>query len=112
MISSAEYQSGPANTGKITTIGPYHLAFEQHLIDHGIFIQNDDTIPDNWDEIVEKTAQSRSKFEESCFSEDIFQRFKRSNNIVSTELTIMRTVLPIITGNAGVSTVNYLLCIQ
>lgn len=84
-------------------------AFDLHLADHRIFIDNIDVKPDNKADIISKLAAKRPEPEESDLTTEKFERFQQCNNVALQEDTIMSTVLPIISGAAGTITANNLL---
>lgn len=86
-------------------------AFEVHLLNNRIFIQDSNVEPDNKDEITQRMAAQRPGLEESGLTMEKFQQFKSYNRTASKDDTIMSTMLLIITGNADaidVMTVNSL----
>jgi len=81
----------------------YDLAFEQHLIDHGVhshgYDYNDDdgfVYPDNWEEINDRLAQPRSSLSSSRFSREEFRKFEKTNMQALTENKVMSRAFPII----------------
>ena len=87
----------------------YDPAFEQHLIDHGIHMNNFSPRPSNWAEINSRMAQRRSSLSPSRFSESAFEAFQKTNQEALTENTVMSKVFPIITGTAAVPSQENLL---
>ena len=81
-------------------------AFELHLVDKRVFINNRIVKPTNRDEIIGRMAAHRSELEESGLTEEKFQRFLNRNQDALKDPTIMSTVLPIITGEADTTTAN------
>ena len=51
-------------------------------------------------------AARRSKLEESGLTEEKFKRFKDCNKVATQDATMMSTVLPMITGEANITTAN------
>lgn len=84
-------------------------AFDLHLSDNRIFINNVDVQPDNKADIISKLAAKRPEPEESDLTTEKFERFQQSNNAALQDDTIMSTVLPILIGTAGTNTANNLL---
>lgn len=80
----------------------YHRDFEQHLIDHGIHINNRTQKSHNWDEIQQKMAQPRSSLSPSRFSDGAFETFQQANKDALTEAMVMRKPFPIILGNSDI----------
>lgn len=80
----------------------YDGAFEQHLIDHGIFFNNRAQKPDNWKEINHRMAQPRPSLSPSCFSDAAFETFVQTNEDALTEATVMSKAFPVITGSANI----------
>jgi len=97
--STALSQSTP-KTKKST---PYDAAFEQGLIDSGIYpVGYTEIEPYNIDEMNDRLAQSRASLSPSSFSREAFLNFKRKNNEAGSEAQVMSTVFPIIRGNAPI----------
>ena len=105
-------QSGPrkrAKTGRELDISSktkkssaYDPAFEQHLIDHGIYMNNRAQKPSNWAEINERITRSRPSLSPSRFSETAFEIFQQINEEASTEATVMSKAFPIIAGTPDI----------
>lgn len=51
-------------------------------------------------------AACRSKLEESGLTEEKFKRFQDCNKVATQDATMMSTVLPMITGEANITTAN------
>lgn len=93
-------------TGKISTYNP---AFQQNLIDHGIYPNGyqylDDRVsvrPDNWVEIQEMIIQPRLSLSSSQFSDGAFIEFIRETDRALTEKTVLRKPLSTLVGNADI----------
>ncbi|KAI2603702.1 hypothetical protein GGR54DRAFT_459140 [Hypoxylon sp. NC1633] len=87
---------------------PYDLAFQQHLIDHGIYPNGyeypDGTTPpqpDNLDDIHHILARPRASLSPSRFSNEDFGKFKRANTRALKEWQVMSKVVPTIRGDDG-----------
>ena len=76
----------------------YNPAFEQHLIDHGIYKNNRTQKPNNWAEINERLARPRPSLSPSQFSEAAFEAFQQTNEDALTENKVMSKAFPIIVG--------------
>ena len=94
----------------------YDPAFEQHLIDHGIYphgydYDDDDgyVYPDNWEEINERLAQPRPSLSPSRFPREAFRRFEKTNMQALTENTVMSKAFPIIAGTSDIPSQENLL---
>lgn len=81
----------------------YDSDFEQHLIDHDVYPykydydDDDDFVySDNWKEINERLAQSRSSLSPSRFSREAFWKFEKINMQTLTENAVMSKAFPII----------------
>ncbi|KAK4182009.1 hypothetical protein QBC35DRAFT_220698 [Podospora australis] len=86
----------------------YDDDFEQHLIDYDVYPEgyiylNDRQTPEpgNIDEARLELLAARASLSLSHFPESAFRDFRRKNNTKS-EGSIMRNVIPIITGNASI----------
>ena len=93
-------ESGTSSSTRKTSV--YDPAFEQHLIDHGIYKNNRAQKPNNWAEIKERLAQPRPSLSPSQFSEVAFEAFQQTNEDALTESKVMSKVFPIITGTADI----------
>ena len=83
----------------------YDPAFEQHLIDHGIYPEGYDDVrdlrePHNWEEINARLALPRASLSPSHFTRENFRDFKKQNREALTENKVMSKVFPIIAGTA------------
>ena len=90
----------------------YSPAFEQHLIDYGIYPEgyNDgDKEPVNMEAIRARLAQPRASLSPSHFTNDDFLEFKKKNREALTENTVMSKVFPIITGTTDIPSQESLL---
>lgn len=99
MSSNSEDRSGSSSPGNMVKTRPLDDAFDVHLIDKQIFIHKSDVEPDHIDEIINKMAFHRFQLEESGFIKEKFPGVKNRNKIASTNVTIMSTDLPIVTGD-------------
>jgi hypothetical protein len=96
------------NTTTTKNTGPYDRAFQQHLIDHGIYPDEyeypDGRVPpepENIDDIRAALAQPRRSLSPSCFSTEDFRNFKRTDAHASKERQVTTSVIPIIEGDIG-----------
>jgi len=85
----------------------YDPAFEQHLIDHGIYPEDysDDENtkePDNWKEINARLAQRRESLSLSRFTRQSFLNFRKLSRDALTESVVMSKSFPVITGDAKI----------
>src|SRR3569833_3100720 len=94
------------NTTSTKSTGPYDRAFQQHLIDFGIYPDGyeypDGQIPpapENMEEIVRVLAQRRPSLSPSRYSNEDFRKFKRTDTQTTREREVTTSVIPIIKGN-------------
>ena len=87
----------------------YDPAFEQHLIDHGIRMNNCAQKPSNWAEINRRITQPRPSLSPSRFSETAFETFQQTNEEALTEATVMSKAFPIIAGTSDIPSQENLL---
>src|SRR5947199_959100 len=86
----------------------YGADFEQHLVDHGVFIEGyeypDDQTPEpnNLDWIRRTFATLRPSLSLSSCSDSKSRDFKRANARVIVERRVMRKVLPTLMGDADI----------
>ncbi|KAK0613157.1 hypothetical protein B0T17DRAFT_477589, partial [Bombardia bombarda] len=108
--SSRRTKSTTATTisSKVRKSSAYDADFEQHLVDYDVYpegyqyINNRQTPePGNMDEARLELSAARASLSLSHFPESAFRDFMRNNNTMS-EGTVMRNVIPIITGNASI----------
>ena len=123
MSSSQSGSRKRAKTGRESDISSktkkssaYDPAFEQHLIDHGIYphgydYDDDDgsVYPDNWEEINERLAQPRPSLSPSRFPREAFRKFENTNMQALTENTVMSKAFPIIAGTPNIPSQENLL---
>ena len=85
----------------------YDGAFEQHLIDHGVYPEGYGGMrnlqePHNWEEINARLALLRTSLSPSRFNRESFLDFKEKNQDALTEATVMSTAFPIIAGSTDI----------
>ncbi|KAK3064128.1 hypothetical protein LTS18_009879 [Coniosporium uncinatum] len=103
MSSTAPSTTSNQSTPKTKKSTPYDAAFEQGLIDSGVYPDGYTEIePYNIDEINDRLAQSRASLSPSSFSREAFLNFKRKNNEAGSEAQVMSMVFPLIRGNAAI----------
>ncbi|KAK3067179.1 hypothetical protein LTS18_001263, partial [Coniosporium uncinatum] len=85
--STAPSQSTP-KTKKST---PYDAAFEQALIDSGVFPYNRGPKPHNWEEMNNHLRQPRASLSPFQFSEGAFENFQQKNEDAESEARVMST---------------------
>ena len=104
--SSRRHSRGTKPTTNTTkSTGPYDRAFEQHLIDHGVYPEeyeypNGTTPPppENLQEINERLGRPRASLSPSKFPDADFRKFKRENANARKEKQVTTSVIPIIEG--------------
>ena len=87
----------------------YDGGFEQHLIDHGIHMNNRAQKPNNWAEINRRIIQPRPSLSPSRFTETAFETFQQTNEEALTENTVMSKAFPIIAGTSNIPSQENLL---
>ena len=87
----------------------YDGGFDQHLFDHGIYMDNYDQMPSNWAGINNRIVQRRRSLSPSRFSEAAFTSFRQTNKQALTESMVMSAVFSIM---AGSSTIPHLTDLQ
>lgn len=108
--SSSTLRSKTSNTTAKST-GPYDRAFQQHLVDHGIYPDGyeypDGSVPpppDNMEEIQQAIARPRRSLSPSRFTDEDFREFKRADARADArackENQVTTLVIPIIEGKA------------
>ena len=105
-------ESGTSSSTRKTSA--YDPAFEQHLIDHGIYPEGHDDDkaseePANIEVIHCRLAQPRHSLSPSRFTRKNFLDFKQKNRNALTENTVMRKAFPIIAGTADIPSQENLL---
>lgn len=94
-------------TTNTTTTGAYDFAFEQNLIDGGIypewplcFVRHSTPVkPSNVDEIKKRLAQPRPSLSPSKFSEEAHEKFRCAHYNFRKDKQVMNSVLSIIEGD-------------
>ncbi|KAL8825833.1 MAG: hypothetical protein Q9170_007639 [Blastenia crenularia] len=103
----AETDGDSKTPSKRRRTSAYDPAFEQHLIDHGIYpdgycdhSDDDDSseVPRNWEEINARLAQPRRSLSPSRFTRKELLEFRKINKEALSESTVMSKVFPIIAG--------------
>lgn len=109
MSSSQSGSRKRAKTGRESNISSktkkfsaYDPAFEQHLIDHGIHMNNRAQKPSNWMEINRRITQPRPSLSPSRFSETAFETFQQTSEKALTKNTVISKAFPIIAGTADI----------
>ncbi|MCJ1384260.1 hypothetical protein MMC17_007376 [Xylographa soralifera] len=94
------------NTTSTKSTGPYDCAFQQNLIDHGIYPEEYEypdgrapPLPANWDDINQRLIQPRRSLSPSQFSDGAFRKFKRADAHAFKEKQVTTSVIPIIEGD-------------
>jgi hypothetical protein len=77
---------------------PYNYAFEQHLIDHGIYLNSRAKKPENWEEIIERLAKPRPSLSPFKFSDTAFEDFQASDAKAKDKDDVMIDLVPVISG--------------
>ena len=105
-VSASRSSSKTAKTRKTTV---YDAAFEQNLIDHGIYphgYESDDEersiYPENWDQINARISRPRPSLSPSRFPRESFRKFEKANIHAHTEDDVKATVLPTIIGDKAI----------
>ncbi|KID88660.1 hypothetical protein MAJ_11036, partial [Metarhizium majus ARSEF 297] len=91
--TSATSRSGSSRYGK---------EFDQHLRDHGVYMNNRKSKPLNTEEARISLEQSRASLSPSQFTEEQFETFQRKNEDVVFESDVMADVIPIISGSCRI----------
>ncbi|KAL9621088.1 MAG: hypothetical protein Q9160_004473 [Pyrenula sp. 1 TL-2023] len=94
-------QSNPlftSETDQIFKSSAYDRDFEQKCIDHGIYMPQRDTRPENWQELQERLARPRLSLSPSQFSDETFDRFCEAAEEVKDENDVNMETLPTILG--------------
>ncbi|KAL8904661.1 MAG: hypothetical protein Q9207_003110 [Kuettlingeria erythrocarpa] len=105
-------ESGTSSSMRKTSA--YDPAFEQHLIDHGIYPEGYGGVrnlqePHNWEEINARLALPRASLSPSRFTREDFLHFKEQNQEALTETKVMSKAFPIIAGTADIASQENLL---
>ncbi|GAB0137784.1 hypothetical protein EsDP_00006037 [Epichloe bromicola] len=80
----------------------YGKEFEQHLRDHGVYMNNRKSKPLNTEEARARLEQSRASLSPSQFTAEQFETFQRKNEDVVFESDVMADVIPIICGSCRI----------
>ena len=98
-------ESNPSSSTRRSSA--YDPAFEQHLIDHGIYPEGYDDNeesqePANIEDINRRLAQPRTSLSPSRFTRKEFLEFKQKKGEALTENKVMSKAFPIIAGTADI----------
>ncbi|KAI0147294.1 hypothetical protein GGR57DRAFT_258624 [Xylariaceae sp. FL1272] len=107
--ASASPSKKSTQTTSTRSTGPYDRAFQQHLIDHGVYPhryrypdrRTPPPPPGNLDEIMQVIARPRPSLSPSRFAQDDFDAFEQAQADASKESQVTSTVIPIIEGESG-----------
>ncbi|KAK3321448.1 hypothetical protein B0T19DRAFT_445206 [Cercophora scortea] len=108
--ASGSMASDAKTPGTKTTksTGPYDRAFEQHLVDFGIYPDGyeypDGRIPSepgNLDEIARFLAEPRRSLSPTRCPNEHFRKFKRADTHAAKERQVTASVIPLIIGDVG-----------
>jgi len=117
MASSQSGSRKRAKSGKESDISSrtkkssaYNPAFEQYLIDYGVYPyrhdydddDNGSVYPDNWEEINDRLVQPRASLSLLRFPREEFRKFEKTNTQALTEATVISKVFLIIAGTADI----------
>ncbi|KAK9438321.1 uncharacterized protein VB005_09329 [Metarhizium brunneum] len=80
----------------------YGKQFDQHLRDHGVYMNNRKSKPSNTEDARIRLEQSRASLSPSQFSEEQFEAFQKKNEDVVFESDVMADVIPIICGSCRI----------
>ena len=80
----------------------YDNDFEQHLVDHRVYMNNRKSKPGDSQRLHQRLPQPRPSLSPSRFSDNAFEDFQRKNDDLIDEGEVMRDVVPIICGNANI----------
>ncbi len=104
---SSKSKSTP-NTTITKSTGPYDRAFQQHLIDFGVYPDRYEypdgrcpSRPENIDEIRQVLAQRRESLSPSRFQEKEFEKFQRADAHATKERQVTTSVIPLVQGDVG-----------
>ena len=93
-------------TTSTKSTGPYDRAFEQHLIDYGVYPNRykypDGRIPPrpaNWETIQTRLLRSRASLSPSRFPPEQFERFQDADAEATAEDIVNTTIIPVIEGH-------------
>ncbi|KAL7821013.1 hypothetical protein V8C26DRAFT_426907 [Trichoderma gracile] len=105
--SSASSSLRRTQSTKGTTLTTKRLSaksknFEQHLNDHGIYLDDGKSEARNIDEIRDRLARRRPSLSPSRFSDGQFAVFRRANRNAVSEHDVMTKVIPTICGNTDI----------
>ncbi len=106
--SRSTSKTQPTATVATTTTkntGPYDRAFQQNLIDHGIYPEEYEypdgrvpALPDNWEDINQRLMRPRPSLSPSQFSDSTFKKYKRADAHAFKEDQVRMSAIPIIEG--------------
>ena len=95
-------------TASSRRVSAYDRAFEQNLVDHGIYPKGHKfpdgkplSRPQNIQEIRDRLLRPRASLSPSRFTEGQFEKFVHADERAMSEVDVMATVVPMITGDAS-----------
>jgi hypothetical protein len=84
------------------TISSRDPAFEQMLVDMGVYSYNRGAKPNKWEEMKDRLSRPRASLSLSNFSDGDFEAFQLKNDEAKTEAVLRSKVFPIIEGNTTI----------
>jgi len=94
--------SAPSQNIRKTTLTSKDPAFEQALVDVGVYSYNQGAKPNKWEETKERLVRPRPSLSPSKFSNRAFEAFQLKNDEAKTEAVVRSKVFPIIEGNTAI----------
>lgn len=95
--------NAPSQSTRKTTLSSRDPAFEQALVDVGVYSYNRGAKPNEWEETKERLAEPRPSLSPSKFSDGAFEAFQLKNDEARTEAVVRSKVFPIIEDNTIIS---------
>ncbi|KAI9898845.1 hypothetical protein N3K66_005306 [Trichothecium roseum] len=85
-----------------TMISPYGREFQQHLADHGVYMNDYLSQLANVDDLIDGLAQRRASLSPAAFSQAEFEALRMDNNEAISELDVVTSVVPVLRGGAKI----------
>ncbi|KAH8797839.1 hypothetical protein F5884DRAFT_646690, partial [Xylogone sp. PMI_703] len=84
-------------------ISAYDMDCQQHLIDNGMYLDNRDGLPRNFEEINKRLARARQSLSPKKFTDSEFERFRQLNDTAIGESKVVSTILQTMLGKAEIA---------
>lgn len=83
-------------------ISPYSREFQQHLADHGVYMNDYPSRLANVDDLIDELTQRRASLSPTEFTQAEFEALRTDNNEAISEVDVVTSVVPALRGGARI----------